>query len=813
MPTPHVPSFLLALVAFATLSVPATSQTAALTSRDVRVAWDSGAAANPLAVESVVASAVLDAPGAPWLRLDFDLVQLAGDALAGTGARLRVTSVLDGAVQELDAIRVQQWRLTSAYFNGDAVLVEIVAPPFAGPSRVALSRLTAGVLPPPQDSVSICFTTDDRILSSDPRAARLVPVGCTGWIIDDCRKCLLTAGHCATDGLQVAEFNVPPSTTSGNLQHPPPEHQYAVDPSSLQTSGNGGVGNDWTYFGLFANATSGLTPAQAQGSTYALALPPVFDPTHDLRVTGYGTDDTPPQRNQVEQTHAGAWTLSIGSQLSYRADTTGGNSGSPVIHDPTGLAIGIHTHGGCTSTGGANNGTATSHPGLQAALANPRGVCQGGVTPEGNPPSLLSPGVPTLVIVRGASGLVPGTVRLQTRDGAGPFTAYAMSDAGGGLFSAFLPPYDCGAQPQYYFSAEDVACGTPTFPPGAPATFLTAEVATQAVLFSDDFELDLGWSVSNSGGLTSGAWDRGVPVDADRGDPPADDDGSGACYLTENATGDSDVDGGTTFLTSPVLDLSGGAHVSWSWWLGSTGAIGTGDGFTVEVATDAAGLVWQVVRIFSVETDAWTSDAIDVGVQVPATSTVRFRFSVTDIGTGNVVEGGLDAFLVDRRSCTSPGAAFCAGDGSGTACPCGNAGGAGRGCAHSQNASGARLRAFGQPSVSRDLVALAADGLPATAPTLFFQGTATVGGGAGVVFGDGLRCAGGAVIRLGTRFASDGLVALGQGVTGDPAISVAGLVPPAGGVRHYQAWFRNSAAFCSSDTFNTTNGLTLAWSP
>ena len=35
----------------------------------------------------------------------------------------------------------------------------------------------------------------------------------------------------------------------------------------------------------------------------------------------------------------------------------GGNSGSPVIHEETGHAIGVHTHGGCSSTGGNNKGT------------------------------------------------------------------------------------------------------------------------------------------------------------------------------------------------------------------------------------------------------------------------------------------------------------------------------------------------------------------------------------------------------------------------------------------------------------------------
>ena len=46
----------------------------------------------------------------------------------------------------------------------------------------------------------------------------------------------------------------------------------------------------------------------------------------------------------------------------------GGNSGSPAINDNTGDAIGIHTHGGCTATGGANAATRIDHPALQPLI-------------------------------------------------------------------------------------------------------------------------------------------------------------------------------------------------------------------------------------------------------------------------------------------------------------------------------------------------------------------------------------------------------------------------------------------------------------
>jgi V8-like Glu-specific endopeptidase len=44
-----------------------------------------------------------------------------------------------------------------------------------------------------------------------------------------------------------------------------------------------------------------------------------------------------------------------GNQLRYNdVDTLGGNSGSPIWHSPSGTIVGVHTNGGCTSTGGYN---------------------------------------------------------------------------------------------------------------------------------------------------------------------------------------------------------------------------------------------------------------------------------------------------------------------------------------------------------------------------------------------------------------------------------------------------------------------------
>ena len=74
-----------------------------------------------------------------------------------------------------------------------------------------------------------------------------------------------------------------------------------------------------------------------------------------IRITGYGTDTG--TANQTQQTHVGPNAGSSGTTMRYRTDTQGGNSGSPVIDELTGYAVGVHTHGGCTSSGGNNSGT------------------------------------------------------------------------------------------------------------------------------------------------------------------------------------------------------------------------------------------------------------------------------------------------------------------------------------------------------------------------------------------------------------------------------------------------------------------------
>jgi hypothetical protein len=150
-------------------------------------------------------------------------------------------------------------------------------------------------------------------------------------------------------------------------------------------------------------------------------------------------------------------------------------------------------------------------------------------------------------------------------------------------------------------------------------------------------------------------WERGVPVNcSSRGAPGADADGSGQCWVTDNSAAsscNSDVDSGTTYLTSPVYDISEGGEVSFSYWFSDIASGGiNGDEWGVDASTDG-GATWQRLRTVTSVAAVWRSDTILVGDEIEATDQMRFRFSANDVGTQNVIEAGLDDLRIQRFVC------------------------------------------------------------------------------------------------------------------------------------------------------------------
>jgi hypothetical protein len=177
-------------------------------------------------------------------------------------------------------------------------------------------------------------------------------------------------------------------------------------------------------------------------------------------------------------------------------------------------------------------------------------------------------------------------------------------------------------------------------------------------VFSDNFETNQGWSVS--GDATDGQWDRGTPVGGgDRGDPPTDYDGSGQCYLTDNVDDNSDVDGGTTILTSPTFDLSAGdAQINYARWYNNIAGDSPNADTMFVLISNNSGLSWvrvEQVGPVSQASGGWYEHTFTVSDFVTPSALMQLRFEASDLGAGSVVEAGVDAVSIDIFECEATG--------------------------------------------------------------------------------------------------------------------------------------------------------------
>ena len=304
---------------------------------DAPVGWiqpesiDSGVLANALPASAVAYSTLIEVEGAAWLRLYFDDVNL------GPQSHLRVTSMLDGEVQVLDAAALQAWRMSTAYFNGDAVRLELIAGPGAHADRVAVASVGLDVSAPGGEGgqCGICGS-DTREPVSDLWIARLMPAGCTASVVNS-RSCMLTAGHCAN--ADVVQFNVPASNPDCGLVNPPVADQFPIAQANFT---NNGVGNDWGVLVAGTNG-EGQTPYERYGEHRPVATAPVGSGTF-ASLTGYGSDTTC-VLNKTLQFDDGTVTAVTPGFYQFAIDLRAGNSGSALLAG--GQVVGVATHCPC----------------------------------------------------------------------------------------------------------------------------------------------------------------------------------------------------------------------------------------------------------------------------------------------------------------------------------------------------------------------------------------------------------------------------------------------------------------------------------
>ncbi|MFI4883036.1 MAG: GC-type dockerin domain-anchored protein [Phycisphaerales bacterium JB064] len=258
-------------------------------------------------------------------------------------------------------------------------------------------------------------------------------------------------------------------------------------------------------------------------------------------------------------------------------------------------------------------------------------------------PETLGPGESGEVRVRitdSAASFEPGTQQLGLIiDGD---TQFVPLVADGDEFVATIPGQPGLTDLAYFVTADADTGDTVRVPSEGGFPVLVGEV-----LLSLDFETADGWTVENTS-LSDGGWDRGVPLGAgdDRDqDPPTDYDGSGQAFLTDRASGNSDVDGGPTILVSPVFDLSayGDAIISYARWFQSVN--GDPDTFVVQFSDDG-GSSWNVADSTDHDISGWIVVGVRVSDVVDVTDEFRVRFIANDTPNDSVTEAGIDAFAI-----------------------------------------------------------------------------------------------------------------------------------------------------------------------
>lgn len=301
----------------------------------------------------------------------------------------------------------------------------------------------------------------------------------------------------------------------------------------------------------------------------------------------------------------------------------------------------------------------------------------------GGLPEALSPEGATFIAEEVQLGGTIDAVALHL-DINGAMVTLPLEQLSPGRFAVQFPPMPCGAQVAYTFeitTSQGATVVNPMTIPPDPAAAYRAVVASAAPDFlADDFEQDAGWAVTNSAGLTDGAWQRGVPAArGDRGDPLSDYDGSGQCWLTANRCCNSDVDNGATTLTSSPLDASaalaggpgtlGRVELAYArWFSNETTDAPRDDALVVEISGDN-GQTWMPLEVVGPEgpdvSGGWVrrefvvSDLVRPGgapLIVPP-GLLRVRFTAADAGVGSIVEAAVDALEVRAYPC-------------GALCPC-----------------------------------------------------------------------------------------------------------------------------------------------
>lgn len=175
--------------------------------------------------------------------------------------------------------------------------------------------------------------------------------------------------------------------------------------------------------------------------------------------------------------------------------------------------------------------------------------------------------------------------------------------------------------------------------------------------YYDDFQFNFGWTQTATS--AAGLWERAIPVgttitgNTSNADVDADGDCNGFAYVTGNAPGNGpgsdDVDDGYSRLLSPIMDLSNAVdpHISFKYWFFNGGGNSTPND-TLYIIVSQDNVDYSVAKFTSTQTmSQWVDYSFRVKDFIAEPGNVQFKVEAYDFPPGNLVEAGLDMFMVE----------------------------------------------------------------------------------------------------------------------------------------------------------------------
>jgi choice-of-anchor B domain-containing protein len=337
-------------------------------------------------------------------------------------------------------------------------------------------------------------------------------------------------------------------------------------------------------------------------------------------------------------------------------NVTDASSGAPLFNASVSI--------GGSSTSATTNIFGQYSTGLAGSGTFSVTVSRAGYVPQTISGVSLSPGATTTLNV----ALVPSTAFTlsgQVRDalsGSGIPAASIRLEGSGGVFNLSADASGNFSQSGLPGGVYDVYAGkwgyeTELFAGLSLSTGSSPLNLDLTFGYTDDFVFDQGWTVSST--ASTGAWVRAVPVGTSFSGVPANpgadlpDDLGNLCYVTGNGgggAGTDDVDDGSTTLTSPVFDLSGGGDpvLNFARWFFNDGGSGApNDSLIIRLSNGSSTATLEVVTALSAGNSSWIERSFRILDFLPLSATMQLIVTTADRpGSGHLVEAGFDGFSV-----------------------------------------------------------------------------------------------------------------------------------------------------------------------